>query len=168
MVEQIIWLVAAIMVIVTVTVHYEVMTVVSDRIVPWAQRHVHSRRVIAFAIAGLLLGHISEIWIFAIVTKLLLLFPSFGAVHGDFTNQWEDYLYLSAVNYTSIGDNNIRIVGPARALAASEALAGIMMIAWSASFTYLKMEVIWERRRGQSRGDTEHATYVAHDRRKNP
>ena len=153
MVEHIIWFLSTAMVIVTVTLHYEVMTIVSDRIVPWAQRHVQMRRVVAFAIAGLMLGHITEIWVFAFIIKLLVYFPSFGSIQGDFSNRWEDFLYLSAVNYTSLGDGDIRLIGPARAIAASETLAGVMMIAWSASFTYLKMELIWERRRGYAKGE---------------
>ncbi|MDR3424000.1 MAG: two pore domain potassium channel family protein [Alphaproteobacteria bacterium] len=147
MVEHLVWLISVAMVLITVTVHYEIMTVVSDRVIPWAQRHVHSRRVMTFAIAGLLCGHIAEIGLFALAIKLLVFSPAFGSIQGDFSNLWGDFFYLSAVNYTSLGDNTIHLIGPARALSVSEALAGMMMIAWSASFTYLKMESIWERRR---------------------
>jgi hypothetical protein len=149
MIEHLVWLFSAFMVIVTVTVHYEVMTVVSDKVIPWAQKHVHSRRVMAYGIAGLLAGHITEIGLFAIVTKILVYFPMFGSVQGGVDYGWGDFLYLSAVNYTSLGDNILHLVGPARAIAACESLAGMMMIAWSASFAYLKMEMIWERRRAR-------------------
>jgi hypothetical protein len=149
MIEDLVWLFSAVMVIVTVSLHYEVMTFVSDKVIPWAQKRVHSRRVMAYAIGGLLLGHIIEIWLFALVMRTLVYFPLFGSVQGDFGSSWEDFLYLSAVNYTSLGDNVIHVVGPTRALTATESLAGMMMIAWSASFAYLKMEMIWERRRAR-------------------
>jgi len=149
MAANIVWLLSALMVIATVTVHYEIIMIVSDYVVPWAKKHIHSRRVMSFAIAGLLAGHVLEIFLFALAIKLLVSFPEFGSVIGDFTGIWEDYLYLSAVNYTSIGADSIRLTGPVRMLAAGETLAGLMMIAWSASFTYLKMEMIWERRRAR-------------------
>jgi hypothetical protein len=147
MFEHIVWLFSAVMVILTVTVHYEVMAVTSDRIIPWTQKHVQSRRVMAYAIAGLLLGHIFEIWLFALAMKALLYFPLLGSIQGAFENGWGDFLYLSTVSYTTLGDNSIHLTGPIRALAASESLVGMMMIVWSASFAYLKMEMIWERRR---------------------
>jgi len=146
MIEHFMWVFSALLVIVTVTVHYEVMMLVSDKVIPWAQKRSHSRRVIAIAITGLLLGHIIEIWIFAIAIWGLLQFPPLGGLQGDITDLWSDCLYLSSVNYTSLGDGNLRLIGPARAIASCETLAGLMMIAWSASFTYLKMEQIWRKR----------------------
>lgn len=157
MIEHMVWLLSALMVIITVSVHYECMTFVSDKIIPWAQKHVHNRRVITFAIAGLLMGHITEIWLFALATRILLFFPTFGEIHGEFSNKWEDFLYLSAVNYTSLGDVTLHLTGPARAISAGETLAGMMMIGWSASFTYLKMEMIWERRRTRREKEKEEA-----------
>ncbi len=149
MIEYVLWLFAVLLLIITVTIHYEVITIVSDRIIPWAQKCVPSRKVMAYAIAGLLFGHIIEIWLFALATKFLIAFPLFGAVEGTIENGFGVLLYLSSVNYTSLGDNTIRLVGPVRALAAGESLVGMVMIAWSASFAYLKMKLIWERRRAR-------------------
>jgi hypothetical protein len=147
MTEYIIWLFAAIMMGITVTVHYEVMAITSDRIIPWAQKRAPSRRVVAYGITGLLLGHIIEIGLFALLFKILLSFPLWGSIQGDFGNGWGDFLYLSTVSYTTLGDSGVRLIGPIRAIAASESLVGMMMIVWSASFAYLKMDMIWERRR---------------------
>lgn len=145
MIESFVWLLAWILVLITVSVHYEVIRLVSDQVMPWAGRRLHNRRIIAVVIATLMLGHIAEIWLFALAIKLLVRFPIFGSLQGDMGQGWGDFLYLSSVNYTSLGDSSLRIVGPARALASSETLAGMMMIAWSASFTYLKMEQVWKR-----------------------
>ena len=146
MVEVIAWFVACILVIAAVTLHYEVMSFTSDRLIPWAQRRLYNRRVMVFTIGCLMVGHIAQIWLFALVTMIGVQDASLGAVQGDFTNHWGDFLYLSAVNYTSLGDGGLRLVGPARVLAATETLVGMMMIAWSASFTYLKMETIWRKK----------------------
>ena len=146
MIQPLVWLFSSLLVVLTVTVHYEARMMVSDKVIPWAQKRTHSRRVIAVAITGLLLGHIIEIWIFALAMLLLLQFPVLGTLQGDITSLWSDCLYLSSVNYTSLGDSNLRLTGAVRTIASSETLAGLMMIAWSASFTYLKMEQIWRNR----------------------
>ncbi|MDR3448975.1 MAG: two pore domain potassium channel family protein [Alphaproteobacteria bacterium] len=144
MAEIFMWFIASLLVIVTVCLHYETMSLVSDKIVPWAQKHSRGRRVIAVSIAGLMLGHIAEIWVFALVIMLLVHFPYLGSVQGSFNPGLGDFLYLSSVDYTSLGDNDMRLTGPIRALASTETLAGMLMIGWSASFTYLKMEQIWK------------------------
>jgi hypothetical protein len=118
----------------------------SDKVMPWAQKHVHGRRTIVIALAALMLAPIAEIWLFALALKLLVQFPALGALEGSSGGGWDDFLYLSSVDYTSPGDNGMHTTGPARALACSETLVGMMMIAWSASLTYLKMEQVWKGR----------------------
>jgi hypothetical protein len=143
-IDFITWGIAGVLVLLTVLIHYEAMLAVSDRIVPWAQHHYRGRRVVAFSIAALMLGHIIEIWLWAIAAMVLLHFPDFGAYSGNFDHTLNSFLYISTVDYTSLGDNNIRPIGAIRALAATETLIGMLMLGWSASFTYLKMEQIWK------------------------
>ena len=125
--------------------HYETMSVASDRAIPWAQKKfLHRRRVMILLIGILMTGHVVEIWLFAFATMLLLQIPGFGSLTGSFEPTLNHYAYFSAVNYTSLGYGDILPVGPVRAIACSETLTGLLMIAWSASFTYLKMEQIWK------------------------
>lgn len=152
MIETGVWIFAWLLVLITVSLHYEVIRLVSDKVMPWTQKHIHSlhsRRVIGVAIAALMLGHIAEIWLFAFAMQEMVRFPELGALQGGTGHEWSDFLYLSSVNYTSLGDNELHIVGPARAMASSETLVGMMMIAWSASFTYLSMEKVWKKGRGE-------------------
>jgi hypothetical protein len=142
------WVLAGIPVLLTVLVHYETMMIASDRVIPWAQRKfLHGRRVMMISIGALMLGHIIEIWVFAFAMMLALQIPGFGTLSGNFDGTMHNYAYFSAVNYTSLGYGEILPEGPIRAIACSEALTGLLMIAWSASFTYLKMEQIWKGRR---------------------
>ena len=150
MIEYGIWLLCGILLLVIVSFHYEVMMTVSDRLVPWLEKRLPHRRVIALSLAGLMLGHIVEIWLFSLALMLTAQFPSVGSIQGDFSGRWGDYLYLSTVNYTSLGDSSIRIAGHIRAVVASETLVGMMMIAWSASYTFLKMEQGWRARHPNS------------------
>ena len=52
-------------------------------------------------------------------------------------------MYFSAATYTSLGFGDLTPTGPVRLLAGVEALNGLLLIGWSASFTYLSMERFW-------------------------
>jgi len=54
-----------------------------------------------------------------------------------------DYVYFSVVTYTSLGFGDVYPVDNMRLVSGVEALTGLLMIAWSASFTYLAMEQFW-------------------------
>jgi hypothetical protein len=54
-------------------------------------------------------------------------------------------IYLSAISYTTVGFGDVAPVGPIRLLVATEAITGFVLIAWSASFTYLEMERFWKQ-----------------------
>lgn len=144
MIDFIAWGVAALLVLATVSIHYEAMLVVSDRFMPWAQRHFHGRRVISFVIVALMAAHVVEIWLWAAACAATAHTPGFGTFTGTFDHGFHSYLYMSAVNYTSLGDNAITPSGAVRTLVAGETLTGMLMIAWSASFTFLKMEQVWK------------------------
>ena len=55
-----------------------------------------------------------------------------------------DYVYFSAACYTSLGLGDMYPSGMLRMLTGAEALVGLLMIAWSGSFTYLAMEKFWD------------------------
>ncbi len=140
------WFIASALVIATIGIHYEIMRIASDVVLPWSLKRFHDRRVIMLTIITLMMGHILEIWIFALAMMLVTAQPELGSLSGNFDGTLNTFLYFSAVNYTSVGYGDINPHGIMRALSVSEALAGLMMIAWSASFTYLKMEQIWSHR----------------------
>ena len=57
-----------------------------------------------------------------------------------------DLLYFSGAVYTSLGFGDIVPEGPGRLFAVTEAVTGLVLIAWSASFTFLQMQRNWPRR----------------------
>jgi hypothetical protein len=65
--------------------------------------------------------------------------PAFGTLIGEFTNGAQDFLYFSLTCYTSLGFGDIYPEGDVRILAGLEALNGLVLIAWSASFTFLSV-----------------------------
>jgi Ion channel len=89
---------------------------------------------------------VAEIWTFAGVMRLLLLFEGTAQVLGMRGANRLDAVYLSAVTFTAVGCGDLVPVGPLRFLTGTEALTGLMLITWSASFTFLELEKFWRSR----------------------
>ena len=62
-----------------------------------------------------------------------------GAVDGSFL----DHLYFSTACYTSLGLGDLYPLGTLRLIAGVEALNGLILITWSASFAFLVMQRRW-------------------------
>jgi len=55
-----------------------------------------------------------------------------------------DYFYFSAETFASLGLGDIYPIGDLRLMASFEVLSGLILIGWSASFTYIAMRKFWE------------------------
>lgn len=60
--------------------------------------------------------------------------------------QLREFWYFSIETYTSLGLGDIDPLGQLRLLTGIEALTGLLMISWTASFTYLEMSRYWKDR----------------------
>jgi hypothetical protein len=125
-----------------VLLHYEMLNLLSRWMIALRGR---KRRRVLFAIFGLLSVHVAEIWIFGVAFALMLLSPSFGAGHGV-DGRLLDYVYVSAMIFSTVGTADAYLTGPVRFLAGTEALTGLLLITWSASFTFLEMQRFWRNR----------------------
>jgi hypothetical protein len=54
-------------------------------------------------------------------------------------------VYFSATVYSILGFGDIIPGGPLRLLVGIESVTGLLMITWSASFTYLEMVQYWRK-----------------------
>lgn len=127
-----------------VLVHYEGLSLLSRWL---AHRHESQRRrKVLYGIFGVLALHVAELWIFGITAWGLLQVPNTGSVAGVHVLGLLDAVYLSATTYTTLGFGDLTPVGPIRFLAGTIALTGFVLIAWSASFTYLEMSRDWPER----------------------
>ncbi|MEN9704570.1 MAG: hypothetical protein RLZZ393_449 [Pseudomonadota bacterium] len=129
-----------------VLVHYECLVWLSARL---ARAGTPPRRKVLYSIYTLLGVHITEIWMFGIAIRLLLLVHGSGHVVGMAMPNFMDSVYLSAITYTTVGFGDLVPVGALRFLSGTEALTGLVLITWSASFTYIEMEKFWRRQRGE-------------------
>lgn len=126
--------------ILCIVLHYEVLRLLTDRL-PTPVRH-HRRRVVILLFCLLVL-HIIEIWIFGAAYYTLLRFGGFGELSGvDVTLL--DAVYFSATVYTTLGFGDIVPTGHIRFLTGTEALIGLLLITWSASYTFLEMLRTWQ------------------------
>ena len=129
----------AVAVVLCVLTHYEGLIGLSQAL---AARIRHQRTKVLYAILALLFLHVVEIWIFGFALWALLHWPECGALSTG-PPPFFDSVYFSAVTYTTVGYGDMIPVGPVRFLAGSESLVGLVLITWSASFTYLEMDRFW-------------------------
>ncbi|HJW45864.1 MAG TPA: potassium channel family protein [Lysobacter sp.] len=101
-------------------------------------------------IFALLALHIVEIWCYGLTYWGLTKIPDAGFVHGTYGVQGAhtlfDAVYLSAITFSTVGFGDLAPVGAIRLVSGMESLTGLLLITWSASFTYLEMSRLWRER----------------------
>jgi hypothetical protein len=102
--------------------------------------------LISLLIFAVILAHLVEILFFALAYEWLVPHPDFGSLAGIEDPGRDDLYYFSAVTFTATGYGDLIPVGHLRLLAMIEALTGLIMIAWTASFAFLIMQRYWRNR----------------------
>ena len=125
-----------------VLIHYEGLHRLARRYV--RREPKRDRRAMLAIIFALLTLHVIEIWCYGIAYWGLLAVPDTGVIHGEqgFDTLF-DAMYLSATTYTTLGFGDLAPVGAIRFVSGMESLTGLLLITWSASFTYLEMSRLW-------------------------
>jgi len=124
-------------------VHYEALRLLS-LMVPKMTVVPPRARMLA-VMAGICAAHTIEIWIFAVAYYVLEHWVGLGGFDGQIAllKDFSEYVYFSTVSYTSLGLGDIYPTGGLRLVTGAEALLGLLLIAWSASFAYLSMVDLW-------------------------
>lgn len=123
-----------------VGLHYEVLNGCS-RYLSYASHQPRRRAIVLILI--ILATHVVEMWFFALGYFFLGRFESMGSLDGVAMVNLSDYAYYSATVFTTVGFGEIVPTGPIRFMTGMEGLTGLVMITWSASFTFLFMERYW-------------------------
>jgi hypothetical protein len=143
----VIWLVTAaslIVVVVTVLIHYELLSIL-DRMTPTLSIPVRSRMLLV--IAAVLAAHLVEISLYAGAFFIMQHHLGLGSIEGAMDGSALDFFYFSVTTYTTLGIGDLSPRGPLRILSGLESLTGLVLIGWSASFTYIAMQKLWEHHR---------------------
>ncbi|CAG8865618.1 hypothetical protein PS627_01537 [Pseudomonas fluorescens] len=134
-------LVNALVVVLVVVIHYECLL----RLNAWLPRlKVWSRFRIVIGVIGALLAHALEVWCFAVAYYLMANAKGWGALSGNFDGSFMDCVYFSFTTYTTIGFGDITPSGDLKYLTGLQALTGLVMITWTASFLFLEMQKYWK------------------------
>ncbi len=132
---------STILVFATVLIHYEALRLIGD-----AAPHLKIRpraRIIAVIMAAFA-AHTIEVWLYAVAFFLLDRFAGIGHLTGAGVEEFPAFVYYSSVTYTTLGLGDLAPHGALRLLSGVEALNGLVLIGWTASFTYLTMEKFWD------------------------
>ena len=131
-------LIPVLLVLLVVGVHYEALNLATSALRRFGLIH---RLRVALAVLIALAAHFVESAIFAV--GWLISVKTGGVVLSIADPTFADLVYYSLSNYTSLGYGDIIPTGPGRLFAGIEALTGLVLIAWTASFTYLEMREFW-------------------------
>ena len=139
--HAVVFLVTSAIVIACVVLHYEILS--------WLSRlmrviHMPPRRRILLLIFSILATHVIEIWIYGAGYFGLTLDNSHGQLIARDPMSILDYVYYSAVCFTTLGLGDIAPVGAIRFMTGTEALNGFVLITWSGSFTFVEMQRFWK------------------------
>jgi hypothetical protein len=135
------FLINSLLITLAVTIHYEMLRLLSV-IIP-RLRIKHRLRVIV-GVFGTICAHVIEIWMFGLAFYLMTQYGDFGSLEGNFNGSLVDSVYFSFTNYTTVGYGDIEPFGSLRFLAGVESLTELSLITWSASFMFIEMTKFWE------------------------
>jgi hypothetical protein len=129
------------LVAITVVIHYEMLRLLWVVIPRLKMKH---RVRVVVGVFGTICAHIIEVWLFGLAFYLMLSHGGFGSLEGNFNGSLIDSVYFSFTNYTTVGYGDIEPTGQLRFLAGMEAITGLSLITWSASFMFMEMRKFWE------------------------
>jgi hypothetical protein len=134
--------VAMVLVIACILIHYEIMRITADLLLPRLTA-VPRRAHVAFGITACFVAHTLEVWLFALVYFGLAVGTNSG-FSDEQSRHFPDYVYFSTETYTSLGFGDMRLLSnDLRLLAGVEAMVGLVLLAWTASFSYFLMARYW-------------------------
>ena len=151
-----------------VAIHYQALV----QLTRLAPRTLSGRRGgVLIGVLGAMLAHVAEIGVFATAYGLLISSGRYGGLRGQEGEAVGECFYFSFVSFTTLGFGDLTPFGPIRWLTAAEALTGLVLVTWTASFLFLQMQHSWKQRgaldpflktddrRGQVHGNSKEQTH---------
>lgn len=135
------FLVNSLVVIVAVIIHYEFLYRLTLLVPRLRIRH---RFRIVLGVCGALIAHAVEVWVFAFTYFLMQRSSGWGRLEGNSDGGLLDCVYFSFTTFTTLGFGDIHPTGNLRYLTGIEALTGLVLITWSASFLFVEMQRYWK------------------------
>ncbi len=133
-------LLSLVLVAATFCIHLASFTFLA-RSIPMGERASHLG--LFLLMMGIFAAHIVEIIIYALGFYVAMNIFGLGLLEGERGTGFLGLFYTSAVFYTSLGFGDVLPNDHLRFLAGIEALNGLLLIAWSASFLFAAMGHFW-------------------------
>lgn len=134
-------LINTLVVVVVVIIHYECLM----RLNEWLPKlKAWSRFRMVVGVFGALMAHAVEVWCFALAYYLMARSGNWGSLQGNFDGSFMDCVYFSFTTYTTIGFGDISPIGDLKYLTGLQALTGLVLISWTASFLFVEMQKYWK------------------------
>ena len=131
--------IATILAGIVVLIHYEAL-----RLTSLMELSFTPRKRILVVICAAFIAHLTAITLYAVSYLAIVEWIGSGAIGGQPATSFYDYFYYSIATYTTLGIGDFYPLEGLRILTGMESLIGLMMITWSASFTYLTMVKFWK------------------------
>ncbi|CAM3722422.1 potassium channel family protein [Polynucleobacter antarcticus] len=137
------FIVNGLLALIATLIHYEVLSQL-DKYLPRVENKAPRFKVL-IGVGVIFMAHILEIWVFALGYFATLQFPQMGSLVGELSGHGVllDCAYLSFITFTTVGYGEIVAQGYLRYLTGVEALTGLILITWSASFLFIEMQKYW-------------------------
>lgn len=124
----------------TTLIHYEVLRALS---VGLPALRIPARIKLVVVIFAAFLAHLVEIALYAATIKFMVGNLGLGTLGNATDLNFSIALYFSTETYSSLGYGDLVPGGDLRLLAGCEALNGLLLVGWSASYIYIAMERFW-------------------------
>ena len=133
----------AVLVLFAIFLHYEVLYHLAREMAD--KLHLARRFRVLLSVCVIFMAHVVEIWVFALGYYYTLNMPGMGKLVGENLAHGGlmDCAYLSFVTFTTVGYGDLVVHGYARYLTGLEALTGLVLVTWSASFLFIEMQRYW-------------------------
>lgn len=126
----------------TTLLHYEVLRFLNARL---PGLRMPSRTKLLAVMFSAFLAHGTEIILYGLAMFAFIQYADVGTLKGPGGSSLFNCMYLSAETYSSLGFGDVVPLGPIRLIAGVEALNGLLLIGWTASFAYIAMERFWNK-----------------------
>jgi len=133
--------VCLLLLVATTVTHYEVLRLLTAAL---PRLRVRPRVQLIFVILGAFAAHAIEILLYGLAFFLLATQFDAGTMGQPGPLPLARCIYFSAETFTTLGYGDVLPHGDLRLLAGIEALNGLLLIGWTASYTYLSMERLWD------------------------
>ena len=124
------------LIVATNLIHFEILGTLNARL---ASVNVPRRSKLLLVVFWVTIAHIVEIVLYGVVLYGLIAYCDVGSLKGTLEFSLRNCIYFSAETYTSLGFGDVIPSGEVRVLAGVEALNGLLLIGWSASYAYVEM-----------------------------